>query len=294
MPKTNFDQSKLFRLPRAAGVGFKPQHFRQVIDTPNSIKWLEIHAENYMGDGGRPIAQLKKLRESFPISCHGVGLSIGGQEPLDQGHLVKLQKLIDWLEPNSFSEHLAWSTHEDCYLADLLPLPYTTKTLNLVCEHIDQVQETLRQPMLLENPSNYLEFEETDIEEVDFLAQISQKTGCGLLLDVNNVHVSAVNRNKDAKKYIRNFPLHLVGEIHLGGHEIDTNVTEETLLIDNHASEVAVPVWELYRYTIECAGPIATLIEWDTNVPDWPTLAAEAGRASAIIEQVCNKKAPDQ
>ena len=278
-------------LPAAPGVGFKSKHFQAVIDTPGSVEWLEIHAENYMGGGGRPIAQLQKLRELFPISCHGVGLSIGGGEPLDGEHLQRLRHLTAWLDPASFSEHLAWSTHDGQYLGDLLPLPYTEKTLGRVCGHVDQLQEALARPMLLENPSNYLEFEETEMEEVDFLAEIAARTGCGLLLDINNVFVSSVNRGWDAGDYIRGFPLDLVGEIHLGGHEADRNGQNRNLLIDNHAAEVADPVWDLYRLAIELAGPLPTLIEWDNDVPGWPVLAAESDRAAAILGQVRRKAA---
>ncbi len=278
-------------LPAAPGAGFKSKHFQAVIDSPGPVEWLEIHAENYMGAGGRPIAQLRKLKEIFPVSCHGVGLSIGGEEPLDQDHLQRLRRLTDWLDPASFSEHLAWSTHEGRYFADLLPLPYTDKTVKRVSEHVDQVQESIARPMLLENPSNYLEFAETEMDETEFLSEIAERTGCGLLLDINNVHVSSVNRGFDAKDYIRRFPLRLVGEIHLGGHEIDEDGRNNELLIDNHAAEVADPVWELYQFAMELAGPVPTLIEWDNDVPDWQVLAAEAGRAAEILEHVRKKAA---
>lgn len=284
MSLTISNRNKFNALPAEAGVGYKSQHFLAIQEAPCAVKWLEIHAENYMGDGGRAIAQLLALREKFPISCHGVGLSIGGTEPLDQEHLKRIRHLVEWLEPNSFSEHLAWSTHEDSYLADLLPLPYTDKTLKHVCQHIEEVQETLARPMLLENPSSYFEFDETEMDETEFLAQISERTGCGLLLDINNVHVSSVNRGISAIEYINNFPLDLVGEIHLGGHEIDTVEKGELLLIDNHADKVADPVWDLYRYVVQKVGPIATLIEWDNDVPEWPVLAAEADRASEILQ----------
>ena len=181
-------------LPTAAGIGFKSQHFAEVMEDAGPISWLEIHAENYMGAGGRPIAQLKALAEKFPISVHGVGLSIGGEAPLDRDHLARLRHLCDWLNPASFSEHLAWSSHDVGFLNDLLPLPYTEATLARVCRHIDQTQDALGRPMLLENPSTYLAFTETTLSEVEFLTEIATRTGCGLLLDVNNVFVSPPTR----------------------------------------------------------------------------------------------------
>lgn len=272
------------RLPDAPGVGYKPQHFQNILDSPGTVAWLEIHAENYMGDGGRPLAQLRRLAELFPISVHGVGLSIGGEAPLDSEHLARLKHLVEWLDPASFSEHLAWSTHDSHFLNDLLPLPYNSETLARVCEHIEQVQNTVGRKMLLENPSSYLAFSGTTLTEIEFLTEITRRTGCGLLLDVNNVFVSAVNQQTDANSYIDDFPLHLVGEIHLGGHEEDADESGAPLLIDNHASEVVDPVWQLYEHTIRSGGLKPTLIEWDNDVPDWSTLASEAQRAAAVLE----------
>lgn len=271
-------------LPDLPGVGYKPQHFAAILANPAPVGWLEIHAENYMGDGGRPLAQLRHLAERFPISVHGVGLSIGGEGELDRDHLARLKLLCDWLHPASFSEHLAWSSHETQFLNDLLPLPYTTATLTRVCDHIDQVQSLLGRRMLLENPSTYIAFTETALSEVDFLTEIGRRTGCGLLLDVNNVFVSASNQNYDPLRYIQTFPLDLVGEIHLGGHDVDADDHGAPLLIDSHGAEVVDPVWALYRQTIALTGPRPTLIEWDNDVPDWPVLAAEAARAVTILE----------
>ncbi len=270
-------------LPTAAGIGFKSQHFAEVMEDAGPISWLEIHAENYMGAGGRPIAQLKALAEKFPISVHGVGLSIGGEAPLDRDHLARLRHLCDWLNPASFSEHLAWSSHDVGFLNDLLPLPYTEATLARVCRHIDQTQDALGRRMLLENPSTYLAFTETTLSEVEFLTEIATRTGCGLLLDVNNVFVSAANQNWDARAYIDAFPLHLVGEIHLGGHDEDSDEHGAPLLIDSHGRAVVDPVWSLYAYTIAAAGPKPTLIEWDTDVPRLDTLKAEATRAAQLL-----------
>ncbi|MYJ87465.1 MAG: DUF692 domain-containing protein [Rhodobacteraceae bacterium] len=278
-------------LPSKPGVGFKSQHFQEIIEHPGDVSWFEIHAENYMGDGGRPIAQLKKLRENFPISCHGVGLSIGGEDPLDIDHLNRLQNLVSWLEPAVFSEHLAWSTHEGSYFNDLLPLPYNDTTLECVSEHIDQVQETLQRPMLLENPSNYLEFEESTHSEIEFIEKIAKRTGCFLLLDVNNVYVSSENRNFDPYGYLDDYPLNLVKEIHLGGHELEQMEGGPDLLIDNHASEVIDPVWTLYEYLISKTGPLPTLIEWDNDIPDWEKLSSEATKANCILSELSSKAA---
>jgi uncharacterized protein (UPF0276 family) len=273
-------------LPLRPGVGFKTQHFQAILDQPGPIAWLEIHAENYMGDGGRPLAQLRHLATRFPISVHGVGLSIGGEAPLDLDHLGRLKHLLNWLQPASFSEHLAWSTHEGHYLNDLLPLPYTGATLARVAEHVDQVQDTLGRRMLLENPSTYLAFAETEMSEIEFLAGIARRTGCGLLLDVNNVHVSGVNQQTSPQAYIDAFPLDLVGEVHLGGHDEDTDDQGAPLLIDSHAKPVVDPVWALFDRAVARGGARPTLIEWDNDVPDWPVLAAEAERAATVLSAV--------
>ncbi|MEL7343374.1 MAG: DUF692 domain-containing protein [Pseudomonadota bacterium] len=270
-------------LPRATGVGYKPQHFSDILENAGPVEWLEIHAENYMGDGGRPLAQLRHLAERFPISVHGVGLSIGGEKPLDPDHLARLKHLVDWLNPASFSEHLAWSTHDMGFLNDLLPLPYTNVTLDRVASHINQVQDTLKRQMLLENPSNYLAFAENEMSEIEFLRALVDRTGCGLLLDVNNVFVSATNLQMDARAYVDAFPLEAVGELHLGGHDEDEDDHGAPLLIDSHGAEVADPVWALYAHTIARGGPKPTLIEWDTDVPEWSVLSSQAARAAHAL-----------
>ena len=281
-----FDATPRHALPALPGVGYKPQHFAAILDNPAPVGWLEIHAENYMGDGGRPLAQLRHLAERFPISVHGVGLSIGGEGPLDAEHLARLSRLCDGLNPASFSEHLAWSTHDEMFLNDLLPLPYTVATVARVAEHVDSVQEVLGRRMLLENPSSYLVFEGAEMAEVEFLREVARRTGCGLLLAVNNVFVSATNLNFNAPDYVADFPVELVGEVHLGGHFADADDHGAPLLIDNHAAAVVDPVWQLYADVIGRAGPLPTLIEWDNDVPDWPVLAAEAARAARILEPV--------
>ena len=274
------------RLPNTVGVGYKPQHYMDIIQSTGPLGWLEIHAENYMGGGGRPIAQLRQLAEKFPFSVHGVGLSIGAEGDLDADHLARIKHLCDWLNPASFSEHLAWSTHDSHFLNDLLPLPYTGKTLARVAAHIDQVQDTIGRQMLLENPSNYLAFSESDMDETAFLAEIVKRTGCGLLLDINNVFVSATNLQTSPQAYIDAFPLHAVGEMHLGGHDEDEDETGAPLLIDSHGKAVVDPVWALLDYTLAKSGPKPLLIEWDNDVPDWPVLAAEVTRADAALALV--------
>lgn len=277
------DAARHNSLPPRPGVGYKPQHYSDIMADPGPVAWLEIHAENYMGDGGRPIAQLRHLSEKFPISVHGVGLSIGGEGDLDADHLARLKHLVGWLNPASFSEHLAWSTHDSHFFNDLLPLPYTESTLRRVALHIDQVQETVGRQMLLENPSSYLAFAESTMSETDFLREIAKRTGCGLLLDVNNVFVSATNLRTSPQAYIDDFPLDAVGEIHLGGHDEDEDETGAPLLIDSHGKPVVDPVWALLDYTLARSGPKPLLIEWDTDVPEWPVLRAETKRADTAL-----------
>ncbi|MEM7520514.1 MAG: DUF692 domain-containing protein [Pseudomonadota bacterium] len=271
------------RLPHAPGVGYKAQHFNALRADPGPVQWVEVHAENYMGDGGRPLAQLAALAQDFGISVHGVGLSIGGEIPLDADHLARLKKLCDWIKPASFSEHLAWSTHGAEFMNDLLPLPYTAATLSHVAAHINQVQDTLGRQMLLENPSSYLAFDASTYSETDFLAELTRRTGCGLLLDVNNVFVSATNLNMSATAYIDAYPTDKVGELHVGGHDEDADDHGAPLLIDSHGKPVVDPVWQLLDYTLAQTGPAAVLVEWDTDVPDWPTLRSEAERVAQAL-----------
>lgn len=270
-------------IPVRAGIGLKPEHYNEILESRPAIGWFEVHAENYMGEGGAPHHFLTAIRELYPLSVHGVGLSIGADAPLDQAHLRALGRVCARYEPGLVSEHLAWSTHDGVYLNDLLPVPYNAETLARVCEHIDQVQETLGRTMLLENPSTYVGFDNSEMSELEFLREIVERTGCGLLLDVNNVHVSATNHAYDAVAYIDAFPHEHVGEIHLGGHADDEGDDGEPLLIDDHASAVADIVWDLYAHTIDRCGPVATLIEWDNDVPEWRVLMDEAKRADAVL-----------
>ncbi|WP_323771323.1 DUF692 domain-containing protein [Antarctobacter sp.] len=278
-----FDTSS--SLPPLPGVGYKPQHYAAILNDPAPVGWFEVHAENYMGDGGRPLAQLRALADRFPLSVHGVGLSIGGPERLDPDHLARLKHLVGWLNPASFSEHLAWSTHDSHFLNDLLPLPYTPATLDRICDHVDEVQEVLGRRMLLENPSSYLAFAESTISETDFLRDVARRTGCGLLLDVNNVFVSAVNLGYSPQAYIVDFPMDAVGEIHMAGHDEDEDDHGAPLLIDSHGREVAEPVWALLDQVLDLSGPRPVLIEWDNDVPEWSVLAAEARRAQVALSR---------
>ncbi len=235
-----------------------------------------MHAENYMGAGGPPLRMLEAMRARFPLSLHGVGLSIGSDRPLDRSPRRAPAPTGRPLRAGAFSEHLAWSTHDGVFLNDLLPLPYNGETLTRVCEHIDDVQETLRLRMLLENPSTYVAFAQSTMSEVDFLRAVARRTGCGLLLDVSNVYVCAVNHGFDPMDYIDAFPLEHVAEIHLAGFAEDHDGDGSALLIDAHDRPVADRVWAMYRHVVARTGPIPTLIEWDNDVPAFSVLAGEA------------------
>lgn len=278
-------------IPARAGVGLKPAHYAAILDgaaaadeEPADVAWFEIHAENYMGDGGPPHAALRAVRERYPISVHGVGLSIGAERGLDPEHLARLKRVVARYDPGLFSEHLAWSTHETGFLNDLLPVLYDMATARRVAAHIGEVQDTLGRRMLLENPSSYLAFDASTMTETAFLREVAARSGCGLLLDVNNVFVSATNQGFSAEAYLQDFPLELVGEIHLGGHAAEMDEAGAPLLIDAHDRAVADPVWALYRDVIDRIGPRPTLIEWDNAVPDWPVLRAEAAQANRILD----------
>jgi uncharacterized protein (UPF0276 family) len=268
-----------------AGTGLKPEHACDIFESKAAVDFFEIHAENYMGAGGPPHHLLRRIARDYALSVHGVGLSIGGAGPLDRDHLARLKKLIGDYRPAMFSEHLAWSSHDGVYLNDLLPLPYNAGTLDCVVRHIDEVQHTLGTRMLLENPATYLNFETSEVDEVEFLRAVAVRTGCGLLLDVNNVYVSSVNHGFDAGAYIDRFPMQLVGEIHLAGFAEDSDGNAERLLIDAHGAPVAEAVWSLYRRTLARSGPVPTLIEWDNDVPDFATVVAEVSLARAALAE---------
>ena len=269
--------------PTAAGIGLKAQHVREVLDTRVELAFFEVHAENYMVPGGPFPAHLARIRERYALSLHGVGLSIGAEGTLDRRHLDRLADLIGHFEPELFSEHLAWSSHAGVYYNDLLPIPYDQATLRRVCVHVDQVQQHLRRRILLENPSTYVEFDASTIDEAQFLGEVVRRTGCGLLLDVNNAYVSAVNHGRDAAAFIASLPLQAVGEIHLAGFAEDRDAAGDRLLIDAHGTPVDAAVWALYEHTLRLVGPTPTLIERDADVPPLAVLCAEAHRAARAL-----------
>lgn len=282
-------------LPIRAGVGLKTMHFLHILETLPDVGFFEIHAENYMVEGGPFHYYLERIRNHYPLSIHGVALSIGGMESLSISHLNALRQLLDRYQPESFSEHLAWSSHGDVFLNDLLPLPYTTETLQRVCEHIDQTQHHLNRKMLLENPATYVEFVDSSMDEATFISEIIRRTGCGLLLDVNNAYVSCINHGRDPHTYINSLPLKHLGEIHLAGFDTQADTTGAPLLIDHHGAPVAHAVWDLYDFTLNLTGPAATLIERDNNVPSFNMLSAEAGIADVhlrTIRQARNNQLP--
>jgi uncharacterized protein (UPF0276 family) len=268
-----------------AGTSFKHEHLGTILADGPSAGFFEVHAENYMGAGGPPHRALERIRRDHPVSLHGVCMSIGGSQALDGAHLGRLRALVERYEPALVSEHLAWSTHGSTYFNDLLPLPYTDTTLARVCEHIDEVQEAIGRQILLENPSTYVAFASSTMGETDFIRAIARRTGCRLLLDVNNVFVSATNHRYAALDYLADFPLAEVGEIHLAGHAEQSDDEGALLLIDSHDGPVADAVWKLFQIVIMRCGPVPTLIEWDSKIPDWPVLRAEARAAQAIINQ---------
>lgn len=271
-------------LPARAGIGLKPQHFRDVLEMRPDVGFFEVHAENYMVAGGPFHHFLGRIRELYPLSLHGVGLSIGGEEPPDEAHLARLAQLIERYQPASFSEHLAWSSHGGVFYNDLLPLAYGRATLERVCRHIDRVQERLGRTMLLENPSTYVEFASSSMSEAAFLTEVVRRTGCGLLLDVNNAHVSCANHCRDAAAYIASLPLAAVGELHLAGFTRDTDAGGAPLLIDSHGSPVDASVWGLFAGVVARLGALPTLLERDNDVPDLEVLLAEAQHAQSYLE----------
>ncbi len=270
--------------PALAGLGLKTSHVAQALAEGAAVDFFEVHAENYMVAGGPFLQHLAAVRARWPLSLHGVGLSIGGLAAPDPAHLARLRCLIDRFEPRWFSEHLAWSGHGGSYFNDLLPLPYDLPTLQRVCEHIDQVQQSLGRKLLLENPSTYLEFSASTMDEAGFLGQVVRRTGCGLLLDVNNAYVSAVNHGRDAWALIAALPAAAIGEIHLAGFAEDQDAAGDRLLIDHHGAPVDTAVWTLYQHTLALLGPVPTLIERDNNLPPLDELLAEVAVARAALQ----------
>ena len=272
--------------PAAAGVGLRPVHYRHILEHRPAVGWFEVHPENYMGAGGPPHRYLEAIREDYPLSLHGVGLSIGGAHPLDRAHLARLAALVRRYQPDLFSEHLAWSTHSGGFLNDLLPLPYTEATLAHVAHHVIHTQDALRRRILVENPATYLRFTESSLAETQFLEELACRTGCGLLLDVNNVFVSAINHGFDPGAYIDRFPMRFVEEIHVAGHARREDDGGQPLLIDSHDAPVADPVWRLLEQALEFTGPVPVLVEWDSSLPPWDELMREALRAQQFVHRV--------
>lgn len=296
------------RLPARGGVGFKPKHAVDVLEPDNGrgenvgheagVAWFEVHPETYMVDGGPRLRLLDALAERHPVSLHGVALSLAGAERPDPIHLAKLKGLVERIDPAQVSEHLAWSDHGGVYAADLLPVPLTRSCLESTRRNIDITQQALGRRILIENPSHYIELPhggsrqpgrtEPELTEIDFLVDLARSTGCGLLIDVNNVFVSHCNVRRlptgSAEAYLDAIPAELIGEIHLAGHATD-RTDEDVLLIDDHGSAVADPVWRLYERLIARVGPRPSLVEWDNDVPEWPVLRGEARKADTVLER---------
>lgn len=271
-------------IPVAAGIGLRAPHYADLHDRPGAAAWLEVHPENYMGAGGPPHLWLTALRADHPLSLHGVGLSPGSAEPVDADHLARLRALVDRYQPDLVSEHVAWSRINGVHLNDLLPLPLTPESLAILCCNVDAIQNALGRQILMENPSTYLTFTANAMPEPEFLAALCRHTGCGLLLDVNNLHVCATNHGFDARDYLDRIPAESVGEIHLAGHAIN-DADGTPILIDDHGSRVAPAVWALYREALARTGPVPTLVEWDTDIPALDVLLAEADRAQAELDR---------
>jgi len=270
-------------LAAAVGIGLRSVHVADVIATRPAVAWLEVHAENYMASGGPTLAALERIRESYPVAIHAVGLSLGSADPLDARHLRRLRALVERIQPALVSDHLSWSSLGGRYVNHLLPLPYTDETLHLVCDHVAQAQNALGRRLLVENPSSYLRFRESPIPEPDFLADVVRRTGCGLLCDVNNVYVSACNLGLDPVAYLDALPVDAIEEFHLAGHSVN-DADGVPVLIDDHGARVAPEVWALFAQVLARSGPRPTLIEWDANIPELSVLVDEARRADAVME----------
>ena len=271
-------------IPSKAGVGLRFRHHRAVLDERPDVAWFEVHTENYMS-GGPATRYLDAIRRDYPVSLHGVGLSLGSADGLDAAHLARVRAVVARVQPGLVSEHLAWSVAGGTYLADLLPLPMTEEALDVVCQNVDRMQTALGRRILVENPSTYLRFTHSTIPEWEFLAHLAQRTGCGLLCDVNNIYVSACNHGWNPHTYFDALPLAAIGEIHLAGHSVRQLEGGRVLRIDDHGSRVAAPVWALYTAALQRFGTVPTLIEWDTDVPPLAVLLNEARNAQDILDQ---------
>ena len=266
-------------LPHAAGIGLRAPHVREVLAARPPVAWFEVHSENYFADGGTALAALDRIRADYPVALHGVGMSLGSIDPLDRDHVAKLKRLAARIQPGLVSEHLCWSGVGGRHFNDLLPLPYTEEALDHVCARVARVQDLLGREIAIENVSAYVAFADATIPEWEFVASVVRRTGCRLLLDVNNVYVNAVNFGFDADAYIAAMPAAAVAELHLAGFDADG-----ACLVDTHGAPVAPPVWDLYTRAIARMGPRPTLIEWDTDIPAFAVLEGEARKAARILE----------
>jgi hypothetical protein len=267
-------------IPAKAGIGLRAPHVHEFLATLPKVGWVEVHSENYFGDGGQSLSLLERVRQHYPVSLHGVGLSLGSSDELSTEHLRSLKALVQRIEPGFVSDHISWSSLEGHYFNDLLPLPYTKESLDIICDHIDQTQAFLGRRILVESVSSYLQYDHSTMAEPEFVAQLASRTGCGILLDVNNVYVSAVNHGFDAYAYLHAIPQAAVQEFHLAGHS-----KTETLLLDTHSAPVSEPVWGLYETALARFGAIPSLIEWDTDIPALAVLLNEAGKAEYLMEK---------
>lgn len=272
-------------IPAIAGIGLRAPHQDELLRERPRTGWLEVHSENYFADGGMQIERLMQARSRYPVSVHGVGMSLGSTDPLDREHLRKLKRLIDWSEPAFVSEHMSWGSAGGIHLNDLLPLPLTEEALAHLIARVGQLQDCLGRTILVENISSYLQFSHSRIPEWEFLAALAAESGCGLLIDVNNVYVSACNHGFDARRYLAALPRHRVRELHLAGHSRN-RYGEREILIDTHSTPVCEAVWDLYDFALECYGPLPTLIEWDADIPALEVLLAEAANADRRLERV--------
>jgi len=271
-------------IPACAGIGLRAVHFQDVLATRPMLGWLEVHPENYFGAGGKPLHYLEQIRALYPLSLHGVGLSMGSTDPLNSAHLDKLKELIRRFEPALISEHVSWGSVGGRYHNDLLPLPYTEEALDHMVQRVSQVQDYLGRQILIENVSSYLQYTVSAIPEWEFVAELAKRAGCGLLLDVNNIYVNACNHGFEAEIFLAAVPRDLVQEIHLAGFTVN-NLGDGEILIDTHSRPVCTAVWALYRQAVQRFGATPTLIEWDADLPPLETLLDEARRADAILEE---------
>jgi len=266
---------------QGVGLGLRSAHYQEIFDTKPDVPWFELLSDNYMAEGGLPIHRAEKIRQNYPLTLHGVGMSLASADPLDLDYLSRLKTIAKRLQPAYVSDHLAWVSASGQYTHDLLPFPYTQFTVQYVADRISQVQDFLGREILVENPSSYLEFHATEMTEWEFIQGICQKSGCNILLDINNIYVSAVNHGFDPYEYLQAIPADRVKEIHLAGYE-----KMQGYLFDTHGYRVHPPVWDLYQAALKRFGRVPTLIEWDTDIPDFETLRSEARKAEAKMKEV--------